>query len=81
MGNCGKAKSDCARVIVVAVLSGLPAGAIFLMGASQAWAADLSASLPQGTKLSEFVYKGTFTGTIGGEKHKYTYFEATATPP
>jgi hypothetical protein len=41
----------------------------------------LSAALPQGTKLSEFVYKGTFTGTMSGEKHKYTYFEVTATPP
>jgi len=41
----------------------------------------VSASLPQGTKLTNFVYKGTFTGTMGGEKHKYTYFEATATSP
>jgi hypothetical protein len=41
----------------------------------------VSASLPQGTKLTNFVYKGTFTGTMGGEKHKFTYFEATAASP
>jgi hypothetical protein len=43
--------------------------------------AYLNASLPKGTKLTNFVYKGTFTGTVGGEKHKYTFFEATATTP
>jgi hypothetical protein len=41
----------------------------------------VNASLPKGTKLTNFVYKGTFTGTLGGEKHKFTYFEATATTP
>jgi hypothetical protein len=41
----------------------------------------LSASLAPGTKLSGFVYKGSFTGVLSGEKHKFTYFEATAITP
>jgi hypothetical protein len=41
----------------------------------------VSDALPPGTKLTNFVYKGTFTGTMNGEKHQYTYFEATATTP
>jgi hypothetical protein len=41
----------------------------------------VSAVLPPGTKLTSFVYKGTFTGTMAGKKHQYTYFEATATTP
>ena len=43
--------------------------------------AYLSAALVPGTKLTGFVYKGTFTGVLGGEKHKYTYCEATAAAP
>jgi hypothetical protein len=41
----------------------------------------VSDALPPGTKLTNFVYKGTFTGTMAGKKHQYTYFEVTATTP
>jgi hypothetical protein len=43
--------------------------------------AYLSAPLPKGTKLKEFTYQGTFTGKIGDETHKFTFFEVTPVKP
>jgi hypothetical protein len=43
--------------------------------------AYLSIPLPKGTKLKDFTYQGTFTGKIGGETHKFTFFEATPLKP
>jgi hypothetical protein len=43
--------------------------------------AYLSTPLPKGTKLKDFSYQGTFTGKVGGEAHKFTFFEATPVKP
>jgi hypothetical protein len=43
--------------------------------------AYFSTALPKGTKLKDFTYKGTFTGKVAGETHKFTYFEATPVRP
>jgi hypothetical protein len=43
--------------------------------------AYFSAPLPKGTKLKDFTYRGTFTGKIGDETHKFTFFEVTPVKP
>jgi hypothetical protein len=47
----------------------------------QTYEVYLSAPLAKGTRLKSFTYKGTFTGKIGKDSHKYTLFEATAVKP
>ncbi len=43
--------------------------------------AYLSVPLPKGTKLKDFTYQGTFTGKIGDETHKFTFFEVSPLKP
>lgn len=43
--------------------------------------AYFSAPLPKGTTLKDFTYQGTFTGKIGDETHKFTFFEVTPVKP
>jgi len=43
--------------------------------------AYLSKQVPKGTKLKDFMLKGTFTAKIDGKAHKFAWFEATASKP
>jgi hypothetical protein len=54
---------------------------VFKGTAYKTYDAYFSAPLRKGTKLKDFVYKGTFSGTLGGDSHKFTMFEATPVQP
>src|SRR5438445_4303077 len=43
--------------------------------------AYFSAPLTKGTRLKDFRYLGTFTGKIGDETHKFTFFDAMPVKP